>query len=152
MNYETLLTECDSLGLVVKEKPLQCSDGLIRQNKIAIRKDIETQAEKACVLAEELGHYYTTTGDIIDQSDSANRKQELRARAIAYNKQIGLAGIIKSFKANCHDQYEMADFLGVPEKFLVEALEYYRGKYGISTEFDNYVIYFEPLGELELYK
>ena len=49
MDYETLLTECDSIGLVVKEKHLHGNDGRIKGNKIAIRKDIETQAEKACV-------------------------------------------------------------------------------------------------------
>ena len=32
------------------------------------------EAEKACVLAEELGHHYTTIGDIIDQKESENRK------------------------------------------------------------------------------
>lgn len=38
------------------------------------------EAEKACVLAEELGHHYTAVGDIIDQSYYSNRKQELRGK------------------------------------------------------------------------
>ena len=54
--------------MTVKEKPLSESDGLIKGNRIAIRKDIPTQTEKACVLAEELGHYYTSSGDIMDQN------------------------------------------------------------------------------------
>lgn len=49
-----------------------------------------TQTEKSCVLAEEIGRRYTTIGDILDQNDMNNRKQELRARLWAYNKQIGL--------------------------------------------------------------
>ena len=73
MNYETLLKEADSLGLIVKEKPLQYNNGRIKGNRIAIRKDM-TETEKACVLAEELGHYYTAVGNILDQSSVENRK------------------------------------------------------------------------------
>lgn len=54
MNYEQLLTAADQEGLLVKEQPLTEHDGLIRGSRIAIRKDIETQAEKSCVLAEEI--------------------------------------------------------------------------------------------------
>ena len=80
MTYEALLKEADSHQLIVKEKPLIRNNGLIIGNKIAIRKDIDTEIEKSCVLAEELGHYYTTVGDIMDQTDVSNRKQERRAR------------------------------------------------------------------------
>ena len=54
LTYEQLLTTTDQAGLTVKEHPLQKHDGLIRGNRIAIRKSIDTQAEKSCVLAEEL--------------------------------------------------------------------------------------------------
>ena len=47
MNYEQLLTAADQEGLLVKEQPLTEHDGLIRGSHIAIRKDIETQAEKS---------------------------------------------------------------------------------------------------------
>ncbi len=63
MDYETLLAESDSLGLIVKEKPLKYNNGRIKGNRIAIRKNM-TETEKVCVLAEELGHYYTAVGDI----------------------------------------------------------------------------------------
>lgn len=38
----------------------------------------------------------------------------------------------------------MADYLDVTEDFLKDALESYRRKYGIYTEIDNYIIFFEP--------
>jgi rhamnogalacturonyl hydrolase YesR len=103
-----------------------------------------TNAEKTCILAEELGHYNTSTGDILNLSDIKNRKQELKARIWAYNKQIGLSGIIKAYEAKCKDKAEMADYLDVTEEFLEEALNYYIQKYGISVSFDNYIIYFTP--------
>ena len=46
--------------------------------------------------------------------------------------------------------YEMADYLGVTEEFLQEALQCYRSKYGICVQYDNYVIYFDPVSVLEL--
>ena len=80
MNYEDLLNEYTGDDLVIKEKPLQSSNGRIYNNRIAIRHDMLT-VDKTCTLAEELGHYYTTTGDIIDQEDTSNRKQEYLARS-----------------------------------------------------------------------
>lgn len=143
-NYELLLMEADQEGLITKEKPLLANDGRIKNNKIAIRQDIPTQTGKACVLAEELGHYYTSSGNIIDQGDIMNRKQEARARLWAINKLIGLRGLISAYNNSCRNLHEMADHLNVTEQFLTEALEAYHRKYGICTAVDNYIIYFEP--------
>lgn len=144
MNYEELLTTADNCGLTVKEKPLRAYDGRINKNRIAIRKDIPTKIEKSCVLAEELGHYYTTTGDILTQESVNDKKQERIARLWAYNKMIGLRGIIAGFEAGCRNRYELAEFLGVTEAFLQDAIDTYKQKYGICTTVDNYVVYFEP--------
>ena len=144
MNYEELLIEADSNNLITKEKPLLANAGRIKGNRIAIKKDLPTQTEKACVLAEELGHFYTSTGNILDMSNTSNRKQELRARLWAYNKQIGLRGLIDCYKANCKSIHEMAEYLDVTEEFLLEAIECYRSKYGVYAKLDNYLIGFIP--------
>lgn len=144
MNYETLLDEAYQEELIVKEKPLKYNNGRIKGNKIAIRQDIDTYTEKSCILAEELGHHYTTYGNILSQDSVSNQKQELRARMWAYNRQIGLLGIIKSYEYGCRSLYDMAEYLEVTEEFLKDALERYRQKYGMYTVVDNYIIYFEP--------
>lgn len=144
MTYEQLLAHSDEAGLVVREKPLKYNDGRIKGNRIAIRQNIETQKEKACVLAEELGHHYTSSGNILDQQKTENVKQEQLARMWAYNKQIGLHGIIDAYKRGCRNIHEMADYLDVPEEFLRDALEAYRLKYGQCVIIDNYTVYFEP--------
>lgn len=144
MTYEELQIEADEAGLIVKEKPLQSSDGRINGNKIAIRKDLPSSVHKKCVLAEEMGHYHTSVGRILNQSDAENRKQELRAREWAYDRQVGLIGIVESFQNGCQTLSEMAEFLEVTGQFLREALERYRQKYGVYTTVDNYIIYFEP--------
>lgn len=118
--------------------------GLYCDSNIALNKDIETSVEKACILAEELGHHHTSVGNILDQSDPGNRKQECQGRLWAYNKQIGLLGLVNAYRAGCQSAYEAAEFLGVAESFLREAIERYRGKYGICATVDNYIVYFEP--------
>ena len=143
MTYEELLTRADDNGLIVKEKYLLANTGRIKGNRIAIHQNM-TQVEKSCTLAEELGHHYTTAGDIMDQADTGNRKQELRARLWAYNTQIGLQGIIDAYKARRISPEEMAEFLDVTPEFLQDALECYRSKYSPYVSVDNYVIFFEP--------
>lgn len=149
MVYEDLLKEADSLGLIVKEKPLKAYKGRIKGSRIAIKKDLENTAEKACILAEELGHYYTTIGNILDQGKYENRKQERRARAWAYERLVSLTSLIEAAKQGIRNRYELAEYLGVSERFIEEAAQYYKEKYGIYHEIGNYIVYFEPLGVLE---
>ena len=144
MSYEELLIEADNKGIIVKEALLKSGDGHCKGHRIAIRQDIPTLKKKADVLAEELGHYYTTVGDIIDQNSIEARKQEREARLWAYNKQIGLKGIVEAFEHHCENQYEIAEYLDVSEDTLAEALEYYRQIYGTGVWVENYHIQFEP--------
>lgn len=150
MNYEQLLTAADQEGLLVKEQPLTEHDGLIRGRCVAIRQKITTQKEKSCVLAEELGHYYTSSGNILDQTKIENRKQEYRARLYGYNLKIGLTGLIRAYEAGCRNLYEMAEYLDATEEYLMEAIDCYKSKYGLCTSIDNYIIYFEPLAVIKL--
>ena len=92
-----------------------------------------------------------TVGNITDQKETENRKQERRARVWAYNEMISLSDLVDSYKDGCRSRYEIAEHLEVTEKFLQECLDYFHEKYGLCTKQDNYLIYFEPLGVLELY-
>lgn len=150
MNYETLQTQHGTLHI----KEMCLSDvnglkGLYCDGSIAIEKDM-TSVEKACVLAEELGHYYTTVGNILDQTNAGNRKQERRARLWAYRKMFDLTDLVSAYKRGCRNRYEVAEYLGVTEEFLTEALCTYKEKYGVYAKIDRYVICFEPLGVLEI--
>lgn len=151
MTYEELLVEAENNNLIVKEKPLPISKGRIKGNRVAIRKGM-AESEKSCILAEELGHHYTAVGDIMDQTDESNRKQERRARIWAYHKLLSLNDLIDSYKCGCRNRFEIAEHLEVTEEFLQECLDYFHEKYGLYAKQNNYLIYFEPLGVLELYK
>ena len=148
--YEDILIEADRHNLITKEKPLLAHKGRIKGKRIAINRKL-TEKEKKCVMAEDLGHYYTASGDILDQSSADNRKQESRGRIMAYNKLVGLTGIIDSYNNHCQSLTETAEYLDVTEEFLLDALQYYKRKYGTYVTINNYVIYFEPaLGVLKL--
>jgi len=150
MTYEDLLILSDSENLIVKEKDIPGYGGRIYKNRIAINRSLPTQAEKSCVLAEEIGHHCTSSGDILDQTDIMNRKQEYRARFYGYNLKIGLTGLIRAYEAGCRNLFEMADFLDATEEYLKEAVQCYKSKYGICAVVDNYIIYFEPFAVIKL--
>src|SRR5690625_2359684 len=103
--------------------------GLYADNVIWLNDNITTTHEKACVLAEELGHYHTSVGDILDQSKLTNRKQEILARSWAYKKLIPLEKIIKAFNENIRSKHELAEYLNVTEAFLLDALKRYKQEY-----------------------
>jgi phage protein len=120
-----------------------CLHGLYIDGSIAIRSGLSS-AQTADTLAEELEHHYTSYGNILDLNDPACRKQEHLARLRAYDRRVGLSGIILGYRNHCHNLHELAECLEVSEGFLNEALECYREKYGCYTELDGYVIMFEP--------
>jgi hypothetical protein len=113
---------------------------------ILIDRSVDTYIEKICVLAEEIGHYYTTYGDITDQYDIRNKKQELRALNWAYEKLVPLNSFILAFNDNVRNKFEFAELLGVTEGFLEQSIQYYLKKYGLCTNVGDYIVYFEPLG------
>lgn len=142
--YEELQAEYDSLN--IKEMDLSEVNGLkglYIDGNIAIQKGM-TSAESGCTLAEEIGHHETSVGNILNLSDIRNRKQERTARLWAYDRLIGLSGIIKGFQNHCANCYELAECLNVTEEFLREALDCYKGKYGQSVKLEGYIIFFEP--------
>lgn len=143
MEYDALLDEANAEGISVKERPFKTYDGRLKGKDIYLRKDMNT-TEKTCVLAEEMGHHYTTVGNILDMESIQNRKQGRQARLHGYNRLIGLAGLIEAYEHGCRNRYEIAEFLEVTDEFLEDCINCYRDKYGIGTTVDNYYIAFIP--------
>ncbi len=133
---------------ISKDKlPVEGLKGLYYDGNIIIDKSVETQAETLCILAEELGHHYTSHGDILDYEK--NIKQEKLARKWATEKVVPLESFIWIYKNKCRSIFEASELLGVTETFFKESVEHYKDKYGKFTEHQGYLIYFEPLGILE---
>ena len=154
MIYDNLLREAEHLCIDVHEKPMSPRNkGLYGDNVIWINKMLITRTEKACTLAEEIGHYHTSYGDIIDQSDVCARRQELRARQWAYWRLVPLTEIVRAYKARVSGRHEIAEFIGVTEEFLQDSIDRYRDKFGLFVVLDKrYTIYFDPLSVAELFQ
>lgn len=145
MTYEELIIDSkveDIYELDMKTK------GLYADGVIGISKHL-TNKEKACILAEELGHYHTTAGDILDQKILSNKKQERKARAWGYEKIVSISRIIEAHKAHLGSREDLLEFLDVTEEYLIEVVNYYSQKYGKYYEVGNYLICFEPLGVMK---
>lgn len=144
--YEELLDKADREGIAVDEDyPFSGNtSGLYIDGNIALSDKLNTTAEKSCVLAEELGHHYTSFGNIVDLTNVNSRKQERQARLFAYNMQIGLSGIIRAFEYGCQNTYEIAEYLEVTVAFLEDAIDCYRRKYGSGIIVDHYYIMLIP--------
>lgn len=144
MKYDDMLALADRCGLIAQEKPLWNHDGMIWDRYIAIRESLSTRAEKACVLAEEIGHAATSVGDITDYTNPNAWKQEVKARTVGYDIMIGLDGIVDAYNAGCQNRHEMAEYIGCTERYLEEAIKRYKEIYGICQKYKGYIIYFEP--------
>jgi len=144
MGYEDLLKEAEHLNIIIKEKRLRLRDGLCCGNRIAINRDLETLKQKNCTLAEEIGHFKTSSGYILNQSKLDSRKQEKLARNWAYEKLANIDFVIDAYEKGIRDEYELAEHLNITVEFLEKAVQHYREKYGFYYKSDKYIIYFEP--------
>lgn len=144
MTYDELLEEAESEGIDIVKMNIGKHKGLYADNIIALSKNIETTKEKKCVLAEELGHYHKTHGEILGKKDINKIKQEKIARNWGYEKLVGIIQLVNAFEKGIRSKHDLAEYLNVTETFLGQAIQHYKEKYGTYYEIDNYVIYFEP--------
>lgn len=116
--------------------------GLYVDNIIVIHPEkAGTDAELTCLLAEELGHHFTSVGDIRTQKSVNNRKQERQARAWGYERLVSFDRLIAAFEAGVKNRYELAEYLEVTESFVADALKYYREKHDQIKQ-GHYIISF----------
>jgi len=128
---QDILNEIESLGIDVEEKPLVGRlKGLYSDMTIWLNSAL-TNAEKRCILAEELYHFYTSEGDILDMRILGNRKQERVARVRSYRRLITLDDIVNARLKGINDIYELADHYDVTVEVVIGIREYYKNKYGI---------------------
>ena len=134
MNYEELQIQACKDGIEIIEYPFKSSNikGLYCNGTVALNEDM-TQVEKSCVLAEEMGHHYTTVGNILNMESIQNRKQERQARLHGYNRLIGLAGLVEAYEHGCQNRYEIAEFLEIPRSTVQTRLQ--RGREKLEAYF-----------------
>lgn len=146
--YEKLLIEHDYIE--VRETDVMPNDlhGLWLGDLILIKRNL-SETRKAEVLYEELAHHKLTYGNILDQSKWINRKFENYAKRYGYEAAIPLRIIVEAHHYGVSNLYELAQYVQLSEKYIVEILRHYKQKYGYSTRYGTYVIQFEPLRVFE---
>lgn len=148
--YEQMIIEADKEGIEIIEMNLKGNaKGYYCDNVVAISKKLTTNAERKCILIEEISHLKNNIGNILDQSDIRNKKQERIARAWGYRKLVRIIDLINAYASGVRNRYELAEYLDVTEEFVDNSLKYYKERYGLYYEIDNYIVYFEPLVILE---
>lgn len=148
MTYEQLIKDCPVYLYDRAELPTEINGLYIETatNKlILLDKTIRSSIEKTCILAEEIGHYYTAVGNFTDQTKLENRKKERLGRAWGYEYLIPLHLIVEIGQAGIQGRHAIAEYLDVTEQFLQDSIEHYQRKFGLYTTHENYIIYFEPL-------
>ncbi|MBW0761381.1 ImmA/IrrE family metallo-endopeptidase [Mammaliicoccus lentus] len=145
---EELLLEYDD-KLIIEEGLLPKGlAGLYQDDLIILERRLNSKY-KLETLSEELAHFKITYGDIRNQSDMLNKKLEIKARRYGYELLITLDGIISAYKNGVHNLYELANYFEVTESYVIETLNHYKMKFGLSAYHEGYVIKFEPLQVFE---
>lgn len=79
------------------------------------------------ILAEEIGHYETSAGDILDYTDYRSIRQETKARRWGYKKLITQEELLKFIeKKEAVHIYELAEAFGVTEHYVEQTVSMYR--------------------------
>ena len=138
------LIEAENIELIEDDIPGRVK-GLYFDNIIVLHKRIDTQSEKNCILAEELGHYFTSSGVHLDQSSKETIKQEKQAQRWATKQMLDPQRLIDAFKSGVRNRWELAQFLEVTEEFIEDSLVFLKKLHGDCMTIGEYIIHFDPL-------
>lgn len=149
--YENLMVAYDDLLINDSNALPEDYEDFYSDGAVLVDKFL-TKTRKLEILSEEIAHHLITYGDIRDQTKMLNRKFELKARRLGSELVISLDGLIDAFHHGAKNLYEMSQYFEVSEKYILNALNHYKMKYGLDVYHNGYVIKFEPLQIFEHYK
>ncbi len=127
-NLDNLYNLTEKENIKVKKKDFEefQANGLCLYNtkkcNIYLNKDIETETEEKCVLAEEIGHYKTGIDFNLLSTDKEYDKitrsiNEFRAKKWAVNELIPFEQFRQFLDTN-YTKFEIANEIGVTEELL----------------------------------
>lgn len=149
--YERMLVKAERHGVESYEMPFYKDCGYYTDNTIFINRT-STNATKHGLMGEELGHHFTSDGNILDFDDPNSTKQEAKARRWGFDHTVPLTRLIEAIDYPCINRAELADYLEVTEEHLLKALDYYKQKYGLYVTIGKYTIMFEPLSIIKMFE
>lgn len=146
--FEELCIKNDWIEIEETNRLPKFQSGFYINGKIYINSNL-SETRKAEVLYEELAHHKLTYGNILDQSKWINRKFENYARRYGFEAALPLHIIVEAHNYGVSNLYELAQYVQLSEKYIVEILGHYKQKHGLTTRYGKYVIQFEPLRVFE---
>lgn len=148
-NYNRLIKIAESLNLDVIDNfefEYEKQKGCIVDQAITLSKNIKTESEKTCILAEEIAHYKVNYGDITNLKLQINKNRELRAHKYAIQMLVPFMDIVRAV-IKLQDEasiYSVALELGVTESFLKESIDLYQRIYSGSFDYCGYHVQISP--------
>ncbi|MFR4285573.1 MAG: ImmA/IrrE family metallo-endopeptidase [Enterococcus italicus] len=122
------------------------------QDEVIYLNPVQTPEELVGTIGEEIGHYLTTVGNIIEQDTNLKRKQERQARDIGAILAVSPVDIVDCFNDGCKTILECAAYLGVTKEVFEDAISYYATKFDKITVKDKYTIHFYENGSVGVLK
>ena len=127
---EELCDEAETLGITVHEEQEPGIDALyleVNGEEHIMLRHTGTAAERACWLAEEIGHHHNKPARVLRYDTVDDWRAEAKARRWAHDRMLSVDAI-RTAAANTDDEYEIADALGVSVQFLREAVDDYMAR------------------------
>lgn len=148
---ENLMAEFSQLSYKFEPLMPKKQKGLIVGDIVYLNPE-QTAAELPATIAEEIGHYLTSVGDITRQDTVEKRKQEQKARDVGAMMVVTPEDLISCYKERLATVWECAEFLGITEETMQNAIEVYSKVYEHGFDYKNYVIKFRPNGTLDVWE
>lgn len=147
--YEEILNHIDDEKILLIEDDFDLPvNGLYLRDQgkraaIMVQRQL-SQAAKRCVCAEELGHHYTSTQNLLGVCSREYERQEHRARQWAHLALLPLDDIGEAYLRFDACKFTMAEWLDVTADFLDETIDNYREIHGTQCRTRRYLYRFEP--------
>lgn len=148
---EELMSYFPNLSYII-DKRVPKGQGGMNIDDFVYLSPYQSKTEFTSVLSEELGHYLTTVGDIVDQDTNEKRKQERKARDVGATLVVTPDDLLKCYENGYETIESCADFLGVTKETFTSAINYYRRKDDAVLTENKDVIVFNIDNTIKVYK
>ncbi|MEL5938808.1 ImmA/IrrE family metallo-endopeptidase [Tetragenococcus halophilus] len=148
---EELMSYFPNLSYII-DKRVPKGQGGMNIDDFVYLSPYQSKTEFTSVLSEELGHYLTTVGDIVDQDTNEKRKQERKARDVGATLVVTPDDLLKCYENGYETIESCADFLGVTKETFTNAINYYRRKDDAVLTENKDVIVFNIDNTIKVYK
>lgn len=148
--FETLESQYPELTIHFDKDMPASNGGFIYNYDIFLNGNEDLKTKRLETLAEEIGHYETTAGNITHQSNNVERHDEHTARVWGCTHLISLDELVYCYESGILTAPDIADYFEVSIGYLWEAIGCYREKRG--EHFTYYDYHFDLSHGLNIFK